>query len=79
MRPINLLPPEQARAAKQRRGSAFVVLLFIIFLVALGGLWFMRSQALASSIDDVDNQRAANTRIENDIAALSDAAAALNV
>lgn len=79
MRPINLLPPEQARAAKQRRGSAFIVLLFIIFLVGIGGLWFMRSQALASAVDDVDNQRAANTRIENDIAAMSDAAAALNL
>lgn len=79
MRPINLLPPEQARAARQRRGSALVVLLFVFFLVALGGLWFLRSQALASAVDDVDAQRAANTRVENDIAALSDAAAALNV
>lgn len=79
MRPINLLPPEQARAARQRRGSAFVVLLFVIFLVALGGLWFLRSQALSSAVDDVEAQRAANTRIENDIAALSDASAALNV
>jgi Tfp pilus assembly protein PilN len=79
MRPINLLPPEQARAARQRRGSAFVVLLFVIFLVALGGLWFLRSQALAAAVDDVDNQRAANARLENDIAALSDAAAALDL
>ena len=79
MRPINLLPPEQARAARQRRGSAFVVLLFVIFLVALGGLWFLRSQALATAVDNVDNQRAANARLENDIAALSDAAAALDL
>lgn len=79
MRPINLLPPEQARAARQRRGSAFVVLLFMIFLVALGGLWFLRSQALAAAEDNVADQRAANARLENDIAALSDAAAALNL
>lgn len=79
MRPINLLPPEQARAARQRRGSAFVVLLFVIFLVALGGLWFLRSQAVAAAEDDVAAQRAANTRLENDIAALSDAAAALDL
>ncbi|MDH5421206.1 MAG: PilN domain-containing protein [Acidimicrobiia bacterium] len=79
MRPINLLPPEQARAARQRRGSAFVVLLFVIFLVALGGLWFLRSQALVAAEDNVDDQRAANARLENDIAALSDAAAALDL
>lgn len=79
MRPINLLPPEQARAARQRRGSAFVVLLFVIFLVALGGLWFLRSQALVAAEDKVDDQRAANARLENDIAALSDAAAALDL
>jgi len=79
VRPINLLPPEQARAARQRRGSAFVVLLFVIFLVALGGLWFLRSQALVAAEDNVDDQRAANARLENDIAALSDAAAALDL
>lgn len=79
MRPINLLPPEQARAARQRRGSAFVVLLFVLFLVALGGLWFLRSQALAAAEDNVEDQRAANARLENDIAALSDAAAALDL
>ena len=47
--------------------------------VALGGLWFLRSQALAAAVDNVDEQRAANARLENDIAALSDAAAALDL
>jgi Tfp pilus assembly protein PilN len=78
MRPINLLPPEQARAAKARRGSAMVVLLFVVFLVGLAGLWFMKSQSLAAAVENVDNERAANARLENDIAALSDAADALN-
>lgn len=79
MRPINLLPPEQARAAKARRGSAMVVLLFVVFLVGLAGLWFLKSQALKNAEETVNAQRATNARLENEIAALSDAESALNL
>lgn len=76
MRPINLLPPEQAKAARARRGSFAVVFVVLLFLAALAGLWFVRSQALVEATDLADAQRVENQRTQAEIGALSDAAAA---
>ncbi len=73
MRPINLLPPEQAKAAKARRGSFAVVFLVILFIAALGGLWFIRNGELNDATDAVAAQRIENQRMQGEIAALGDA------
>lgn len=74
MRPINLLPPEQAKAARARRGSLAVVFLVLIFIAGLAGLWFIRNQALTDATDQANDQRAENQRLQGEIAALGDAA-----
>ncbi len=72
MRTINLLPPEAAQKATARRKTAGLVALGVIYvaLLALAALWWQGKASDAE--DDLDAQLAANTRIEAEIASLSD-------
>ncbi len=72
MRTINLLPPEAAQRATARRKTAGFVALGVVYLalLALAALWWQGKATDAE--DDLDAQVAANTRIEAEIASLSD-------
>lgn len=72
MRTINLLPPEAAQRATARRKAAGFILLGVMYvaLLALVALWWQGKATDAE--DDLNAQVAANTRIEAEIASLSD-------
>jgi Tfp pilus assembly protein PilN len=72
MRTINLLPPEAAQKATARRKLAGFVALGIVYvaLLALVALWWQGKARDAQ--DDLEAQQASNTRIEAEIASLSD-------
>lgn len=72
MRTINLLPPEAAQRATARRKTAGFILLGVVYvaLLALVALWWQGKATDAE--DDLNAQVAANTRIEAEIASLSD-------
>lgn len=72
MRTINLLPPEAAQRATARRKTAGFILLGVVYvaLLALVALWWQGNATDAE--DDLNAQVAANTRIEAEIASLSD-------
>lgn len=72
MRTINLLPPEAAQRATARRKTAGFILLGVVYvaLLALVALWWQGKATDAE--DDLNAQLAANTRIEAEIASLSD-------
>jgi len=72
MRNINLLPPEAAQKATARRKTFGLILLGIVYvaLLALVALWWLGKADDAE--DDLAAQVAANTRIEAEIASLSD-------
>lgn len=73
MRPINLLPPEQAKAAAARRGAILVFFLALLIIGLVGAFAFLRMQALATAEDEVAAQRQRNAALNTEIAALSDA------
>jgi Tfp pilus assembly protein PilN len=72
MRTINLLPPEAAQRATARRKTAGFVALGVVYLalLALAALWWQGKATDAEN--DLEAQVAANTRIEAEIASLSD-------
>jgi Tfp pilus assembly protein PilN len=72
MRAINLLPPEAAQKATARRKTAGFIALGIVYLalLALVALWWQGKASDAQ--DDLDAQLASNSRIEAEIASLSD-------
>lgn len=76
MRPINLLPPEQAKAAAARRGSILIFFLAIVLLALVGAFAWLRMQALDEALAAVEDQRQTNALLDAEIAALSDADAA---
>jgi len=72
MRMINLLPPEAAQRATARRKMAGFIALGVVYvaLLALVALWWQGKATDAE--DELNSQVAANTRIEAEIASLSD-------
>ncbi len=72
MRMINLLPPEAAQRATARRKTAGFIALGVVYvaLLALVALWWQGKATDAE--DELNSQVAANTRIEAEIASLSD-------
>ncbi len=73
MRPINLLPPEQAQRAKRRRGLLFGLFLFAVFLAVLGAVTFWRLSQAADAEQAVLDQQAENQAVLAQIASLSEA------
>lgn len=73
MRPINLLPPEQAERAKRRRGLVFGLLLGVLFLVLLAAVTLFRLGQAGDAEQAVADQQAENQRLLGQIAALSEA------
>lgn len=74
MRPINLLPPEQAKAARARRGTVLVLFIFLAFLVGIAFLGFLRYGERTDAEEATVTQQEVNDGINREIAALSDAA-----
>lgn len=75
MRPINLLPPEVAKARSRRRRVGLVVLAVVGYLALLGvGVLFWDGR-VHSARSDVDAQAEINQGLEREILTLSDAGA----
>ncbi len=73
MRPINLLPPEQAERAQRRRGAfgvVFAVLLFVALLAVASVLLLGRARRAE---EDLLAQQQRNQQLQRQLAELSDA------
>ena len=73
MRPINLLPPEQAERAKRRRGLMFGLFLGVLFLFLLAAITFWRLGQAGDAEQAVVDQQLENQQVLGQIAALSEA------
>ncbi len=72
---INLLPPEVLERQRARRRTTAAVLAGVLFLIAIGGFYFLQVLRLGAVEDDVAEQRAVNASLEAQIAELQDVAA----
>jgi len=73
MRPINLLPPEQAEKAKRRRGMVLAAFMGLAFIVLLAFLTMLKMGQRDNAIDDVAAQQATNDNIQREINSLGEA------
>lgn len=73
MRPINLLPPEQAEKAKRRRGALFGVFLAVAFLALLAFFTFLKIAQRTAAEDAVIAQQLTNDNLQRDINSLGEA------
>lgn len=67
---INLLPQEVKERQRVRRQTAAVTVVGVLVLVALGAFFFLQQVRLSSAEDDLREQQAVNTALQQDIAEL---------
>ena len=71
MSQINLLPPELREQQAIRRNTSFVVTIGVAVLALIGLIYLLQLQRLSQAHSDLADQRDRNTRLENQIDALS--------
>jgi len=68
---INLLPPELREQQAIRRNTSFVITIGVAVLALIGLIYLLQLQRLSQAQSDLADQQDRNTRLENQIDALS--------
>lgn len=72
MRRINLLPPEVEQKRRVRRQSGFLALGFVVFLVLLGAIWFVRQSTLNQERETLAALQAQEQELQTKVDALQE-------
>ncbi len=69
---INLLPPELRERQRSRRQTFGVIAVGVVILALIGAFFVLQRMRLAEVQQDLEDQRAANAQIQQEIAELQD-------
>lgn len=72
MRRINLLPREIAERRRVRRQASVLVALFVVWVIVLAALWFLRQMELRREQDRLENAQARAQALQTQVDALQE-------